>query len=104
MQHAKAHNRTEAVSLIEAQAALLVELDYEDGALDVVELSRLGRKWRVGILYRAQEPIAVENMRALLHGLDADKHTFRQRHLFCMFDLSACDPNDVKRAHSRAAC
>lgn len=102
MEHVKARDRNEAVSLIEAQAAQLVELDYEDGALDVVELSRLGRKWRVGILFRMQEAIAVESMRALLCGLNADKDTFRQRHLFCMFDMAACTQEDVKRAHARA--
>lgn len=99
----KARNKAEAVRLIEARAALIVELDYEDGAQDALDLARLGRKWRVAVVFMGQEAIMVESMRALLRGLDADKNTFRQRHLYCMFDLAACSLDDLKHAESRAA-
>lgn len=103
MNIAKAHDKAEAVRLIEEQAAGAVDLDYEEGANDVIELGRLGRKWRVAVIFRSQEAIAVESMRALLRGLNAEKDTFRQRHLYCMFDFSSCSPDDLKQAESRAA-
>lgn len=103
MQQLKARDRNEAVLLIEARAANLVELDYEDGALDVLELSNLGQKYRVGVLHRAQEPIIVESIWSLLRGLEAEKNTFRQRHLYCCFDLASCNAEELQRAEMRAA-
>lgn len=103
MDTVKAHDKAEAVRLIEDQAASAVDLDYEAGAQDFIELGRLGRKWRVAVMFRGQEAIAVESMRALLRGLNAEKDTFRQRHLYCMFDFATCSPDDLKEAESKAS-
>ena len=99
----QASNKEVALKLIEGQAASIVELDYADGAIDQFELGQLGRKYRVSVLHRAQETIIVQNIRALRDGLKLGKDTYRQRHLYCMFDLAACLPEDVKWVESRAA-
>lgn len=103
MDTVKANDKAEAVRLIEGQSPGVVDLDYEEGAQDFNELGKLGRKWRVAVMFRGQEAIAVESMRALLRGLNAEKDTFRQRHLYCMFDFAACSPDDLKQAESRAS-
>lgn len=54
-------------------------------------------------MFRSQELILVESMRALLRGLNQDKDTFRQRFLCCCFDLQRCAADDLKHAESRAA-
>lgn len=99
----QASNKEVALKLIEGQAARIVELDYADGAIDQFELGRLGRKYRVAVLHRGQEAIIVQSIRALRDGLKPEKDTYRQRHLYCMFDLAACLPDDVKWVESRAA-
>ncbi len=99
----KAQNKDEAIQLIEAQTAHIVELNYEDGWRDIVEISRLGRKWRVAVIFRSHVDIMVESMSALLRGLNEEKDTFRQRHFYCHFDLSACSQEDIEQAESRAA-
>lgn len=99
----QAGSKEVALKLIEGQAARIVELDYADGAIDQFELGRLGRKCGVAVLHRGQEVIIVQSIRALHDGLKSEKDTYRQRHLYCMFDLAACLPEEVKWVESRAA-
>ncbi len=99
----QASSKEIALKLIKDQAASIVELDYADGAIDQLELGRLGRKYQVAVLHRGQEAIIVQSIRALRDGLKSEKDTYRQRHLYCMFDLAACLPEDVKWVESRAA-
>ena len=103
MEPLQAHSKMEAARLIETQAAKVIDLDYQDGGCDFLELARLGREWGVAVMFRDQEAIAVESMKALLRGLNAEKDTFRQRHLYCMFELASCSPDDLRQAKSRAA-
>lgn len=103
MQIIKAVSKNEAAKLIESRAGKLVELDYADGWQDALELGKLGRQHGVAVMFKGQEAIAVQSMRALLRGLRTEKDTYRQRFLFCLFDITACAPEDVKEAESLAA-
>jgi len=105
MQHEalKATGKAAAAAAIEGRASPLVELDYKSGGADVLELGKLGRQRGVSVLYRTQEAIAVENLRALKRGLGLAKDTFRQRHLICMFDLAAVPADDATWIWERAA-
>lgn len=98
----KAKNRREAVLAIETQEDQWVELDYGDGCHDLVELGRLGRKYRVSVAWRGQEAILVESLSALKSGLARDKDTFRSRHLYCSFDLNVVSHNEMMELEARS--
>lgn len=101
-QVSKAMNKEEAMIQISSLSGTTVELDY-DARTDVVELIKLGRQHGVGILFRAQELILVESLRALKRGLDAEKNTWRQRILCCTFNLSTLPADDAKDLYARAS-
>ncbi|MFJ1259302.1 PHA-granule associated protein 4 [Cupriavidus sp. CuC1] len=83
-----AHNRANALEQITSQVAGTVDLDYEAGWEDALELGRLGQKYGVAVQFRTLEHIVVRTPEALAQGLRAPKNTFRQRHLYCLFDLT----------------
>lgn len=97
-----AGDRASAVAFIEAKLAKLVELDYATGANDVLELAQLGRQHGVAVLYRTQDAILVESLRALRRGLAADKATWRTRFLLYQFELMSIPADDVKLLWARA--
>lgn len=83
-----AHNRANALEQILSQVTGTVDLDYEAGWEDALELGRVGQKYGVAVQFRTLEHIAVRSPEALANGLRAPKSTFRQRHLYCLFDLT----------------
>ncbi|WP_043357395.1 hypothetical protein [Cupriavidus basilensis] len=83
-----AHNRANALEQILSQVTGTVDLDYEAGWEDALELGRVGQKYGVAVQFRTLEHIAVRTPEALAQGLRAPKNTFRQRHLYCLFDLT----------------
>lgn len=97
-----APDKVSAAAFIVQQKWRVVELDYASGAEDLLELARVGRQHGVAVLYRAQEAILVESLRALRRGLEAEKSTWRSRHLLCQFELSTIPSNDVKQLWARA--
>lgn len=84
-----ARDRASAVERILARAECTVELDYETAWHDALELRHLGQQFGVDVQYRAVEHVAVTCPEALAHGLRMGKLTFRQRYLYCMFDMAA---------------
>ena len=60
MATARAATREEALRLVGAGGVAVVELDYESGWQDAVELGRLGRAVGVGGELRGPESIAVK--------------------------------------------
>ncbi|MGT2434180.1 PHA-granule associated protein 4 (plasmid) [Cupriavidus basilensis] len=83
-----ARNRTNAVEHINSRLAGTVDLDYETAWQDAFELGRLGQQYGVVVQFRTIEHVAVRSPEALVRGLRAPKLTFRQRHLYCLFDLT----------------
>ena len=79
MSIARAGSKHEALRLLAAREVLALELDYETGWQDAVELGRLGEKRGIRVQYRGQESIAVRSHEALIEGLAKPKTTFRQR-------------------------
>ncbi|WP_029047479.1 hypothetical protein [Cupriavidus sp. amp6] len=84
-----ARSRASAVAYINACAKGTVELDYETAWEDAIELGRLGQRLGVDVQYRTVEHICVESADALTRGLREKKLTFRQRYLYCRFDMIA---------------
>ncbi|CAG9187457.1 PHA-granule associated protein 4 [Cupriavidus pinatubonensis] len=82
-----AHNRASALEHINLRRGGTVDLDYETAWQDALELGRLGEACGVSVQFRTIEYVAVRSPDALICGLRADKLTFRQRHLYCLFDL-----------------
>lgn len=89
MTTARASTREEALRLLNTSEIAVVELDYETGWQDAVELGRMGQKAGIRVEFRSQENIAVRSLKALVAGLSRPKLTFRQRNLYCQFDLDA---------------
>ncbi|MGY2489902.1 PHA-granule associated protein 4 [Cupriavidus sp. CP313] len=83
-----AHSRANAIDCIRTRSEGTVDLDYEAGWEDAVELGRLGQEHGVNVQFRSIEHIAVCSPEALLRGLRESKITFRQRYLYCVFDLT----------------
>lgn len=82
-----ARSRATAIEHICAQAVGTIDLDYESAWQDALELRKLGERYGISVQFRTIEHIAVRTPEALSRGLRAPKGTFRQRHLYCMFDL-----------------
>lgn len=52
--------------------------------------------------YRGQENIAVGSLVALVAGLSRPKLTFRQRNLYCQFDLDTLPATDLAKLEAKA--
>nr|WP_311529507.1 PHA-granule associated protein 4 [uncultured Ralstonia sp.] len=103
MAKARAGTREEALRLLNTSGIAVLELDYENGWQDAVELGRLGQKAGVRVEFHSHENIAVRSPVALIAGLTRPKTTFRQRNLYCQFDLDALPANDLERLEAKAA-
>ncbi|NKA93521.1 PHA-granule associated protein 4 [Ralstonia solanacearum] len=99
---ARAGTREEALRLLTADEIAVVELDYETGWQDAVELGRMGQKVGVRVEFRGQENIAVQSLIALMLGLSRPKQTFRQRNLYCQFDLDALPAGELAKLEAKA--
>lgn len=97
-----AHNRATAIEHINLHRGDTVDLDYETAWQDALELGRLGNEFGVAVQLRTIEHIAVRSPEALIHGLRATKSTFRQRHLYCMFDLTELPESCLSELEARA--
>jgi len=78
-------------------------LDYESGWQDAVELGRLGQKVGIRVEYRGHENIAVRSPAALVAGLLRPKTTFRQRNLYCQFELNNLPADELESLEAKAA-
>lgn len=103
MATARAGTRAEALKLLETEGVTAVELDYESGWQDAVELGRLGDKRGIRVEYRGHESIAVRSPAALVAGLLRPKTTFRQRNLFCLFAFDVFEADELARLEAKAA-
>lgn len=99
---ARATTREEALRLLSTSGIAVVELDYEAGWQDAVELGRLGQKVGIRVEFRSQENIAVQSLAALVAGFSRPKQTFRQRNLYCQFDLNALPAGELERLEAKA--
>lgn len=102
MSIARAGSRSEALRLLAANDIPALELDYETGWRDALELSRLGEKSGIRVQYRGHESIAVRSPQALIDGLSRPKTTFRQRNLYCLFDLGVLADDRLRELEARA--
>ncbi|AXV70363.1 PHA-granule associated protein 4 [Ralstonia solanacearum] len=102
MTTARAGTREEALRLLKTGGITVVELDYEAGWQDAVELGRIGQKVGVRVEFRGQENIAVQSLAALVAGLSRPKQTFRQRNLYCQFDLDALPADELAKLETKA--
>lgn len=100
---AHAGTREEAPRHLKTRGITVVELDYETGWQDAVELGRLGQKVGIQVAFRGHESIAVQSPASLAAGLARPKTTFRQRNLYCQFDLSRLVPGELERFEAKAA-
>lgn len=100
---ARAGTREEALRLLKLGGVAIVELDYESGWQDAVELGRLGRAIGVRVEFRGHESIAVKSPAALIAGLARAKATFRQRNLYCQFDLDLLPAGQLEQIEAKAA-
>ncbi|WP_316150630.1 PHA-granule associated protein 4 [Cupriavidus sp. BIC8F] len=103
MATARAGTKEEALRLLETDGVTVVELDYESGWQDAIELGRLGDKRGIRIEYRGHENIAVSSPAALVAGLSRPKTTFRQRNLYCQFELSSLPASELESLEAKAA-
>ncbi|WP_459204762.1 PHA-granule associated protein 4 [Ralstonia pseudosolanacearum] len=102
MTTARAGTREEALRLLNMDGIVVVELDYESGWQDAVELGRMGQKAGIRVEFRGQENIAVGSITALVAGLSRPKQTFRQRNLYCQFDLDTLPATDLAKLEAKA--
>lgn len=100
---ARAGTREEALRLMKLGGVTAVELDYEAGWQDAVELGRLGRAVGVRVEFRGHESISVESPAALVAGLASVNATFRQRNLYCQFDLDLLPAGQLEQLEAKAA-
>ena len=99
---ARAGNKEEALRMVGSGGVAVVELDYESGWQDAVELGRLGRAVGVRVEFRGHESIAVKSRAALIAGLARAKATFRQRNLYCQFDLDQLPAGELEQLEAKA--
>ena len=99
----RAGSKAEALRLLASNQMLGLELDYETGWQDAVELGRLGEKRGIKVQYRGQESIAVRSREALIEGLGKPKTTFRQRNLYCQFDLGTLANHQLLELEAKAS-
>ncbi|MRS99713.1 PHA-granule associated protein 4 [Ralstonia pickettii] len=103
MATARAGTREEALRLLKTEGIAVVELDYETGWQDAVELGRMGQKAGIRVEFRSQEHVAVRSLAALIAGLSRPKLTFRQRNLYCQFSLDALPEGELERLEAKVA-
>ncbi|KWR90883.1 PHA-granule associated protein 4 [Cupriavidus sp. IDO] len=103
MTTACARSKTEALRLLETDGITVVELDYESAWKDAIELGRLGDEVGIRVEYRGHESIAVNSRVALIAGLRRPKVTFRQRNLYCQFNLDRLTENDLAALEVKAS-
>ena len=99
----RAGSKAEALRLLDSEQMLALELDYETGWQDAIELGRLGEKRGIKVQYRGQESIAVRSHAALIEGLGKPKTTFRQRNLYCQFDLGVMADHQLLELEAKAS-
>ena len=99
----RAGSKAEALRRLASERMLALELDYETGWQDAVELGRLGEKRGIKVQYRGQESIAVRSHDALIEGLGKPKTTFRQRNLYCQFDLGTMADQHLLELEAKAS-
>lgn len=80
-----------------------MDLDYESAWQDAIELGRLGSKRGIRVEYRGHENIAVVSPAALVAGLLRPKTTFRQRNLYCQFELNDLPADQLESLEAKAA-
>ncbi len=102
MTTACAKSRIEALRLLDTSGITSLDLDYESGWQDAIELGRLGEKLGIRVAYRGHENIAVKSRAALIAGLKRPKETFRQRNLYCEFKLDRLTANDLAALEAKA--
>ncbi|CAJ0792797.1 PHA-granule associated protein 4 [Ralstonia holmesii] len=102
MATARAGTREEALRLLKTDGIAVVELDYETGWQDAVQLGRMGQQVGVRVEFRSQENIAVQSRAALVAGLARAKSTFRQRNLYCQFDLHGLPAGELEKLEAKA--
>jgi len=100
---ARAGTKEEALRLLQTDGVTVVDLDYESGWQDAVELGRLGDKVGIRVEYRGHESIAVKSRAALVAGLKRPKETFRQRNLYCQFNLDKLIASDLAALEAKAS-
>ncbi|AMP40531.1 PHA-granule associated protein 4 [Ralstonia solanacearum] len=103
MATARACTREEALRLLKSGEVAVLELDYESGWQDAVELGRVGRAIGIRVEFRGHESIAVKSPAALVAGLARPKTTFRQRNLYCQFDLGRLPAGELENLEAKAA-
>ncbi len=103
MATARAGTKGEALRLLETEGVTAVDLDYESAWQGAIELGRLGDKRGIRVEYRGHENIAVNSPAALGAGLLRPKTTFRQRNLYCQFELSKLPTNALESLEAKAA-
>lgn len=103
MATARAGTKGEALRLLETEGVTVVDLDYESAWQDAIELGRLGNKRGVRVEYRGHENIAVISPAALVAGLLRPKTTFRQRNLYCQFELNDLPADELESLEAKAA-
>jgi len=103
MATARAGTKGEALKLLETEGVTVVDLDYESGWQDAIELGRLGDKRGVRVEYRGHESIAVSSPAALVAALMRPKTTFRQRNLYCQFELSELSAGELESLEAKAS-
>ncbi|CAN7752028.1 hypothetical protein D9M68_279100 [compost metagenome] len=103
MATARAGTKGEALRLLETEGVTVVDLDYESAWQDAIELGRLGSKRGIRVEYRGHENIAVVSPAALVAGLLRPKTTFRQRNLYCQFELNDLPADQLESLEAKAA-
>jgi len=101
MATARAGTGGEALKLLQTEGVTVVDLDYESAWQDAIELGRLGDKRGVRVEYRGHESIAVSSPAALVAGLSRPKATFRQRNLYCRFELSKLAASELEQLETK---
>lgn len=103
MTRASAKSKSEAQRLLDSTEITTLDLDYESGWQDAIELARLGDQVGIRVEYRGHENIAVNSRAALIAGLKRPKTTFRQRNLYCQFNLDRLAVNDLEALEMKAS-
>ena len=103
MATARAKSRSEALRLLDSAGITTLDLDYESGWQDAIELGRLGEQVGIRVEYRGHESIVVNSRAALIAGLKRQKVTFRQRNLYCQFNLDRLTENDLAAMEAKAS-
>ncbi|MGY2492797.1 PHA-granule associated protein 4 [Cupriavidus sp. CP313] len=103
MATAQAGTKEEALKLLQTEGVTVVDLNYESAWQDAIELGRLGDKVGIRVEYRGHDNIAVKSVAALVAGLARPKTTFRQRNLYCQFELSELSAGELEQLEVKAA-